>query len=161
MRSSILAAIAALSVAPSAHAEQWWFVRVGEDSGLVIELDSIASASSGTRRVWTANVYATPVKNVVYQDVSLSRILFELDCKDGRFRSLQSSFMTKEFVSRYEHTSTSLQWQYAPPGTAGSAILEVACKGSDKADLVGPLKDLSEAVDLYFTWLHSQKAASK
>jgi hypothetical protein len=153
MRFSILAAIAALSVAPSAHAEQWWFIGLSESNANVIETDTIVELPLGERRIWMSILYPTPLADVPAKDVAVLRTLYEVDCKQGRSRSLQGTFLTKELVSRWQSPATPSAWSYAAPGTTASSMIEAACHGIDAVSKLGPEKSLSDALDFYFWWV--------
>lgn len=158
----ILAAIAVTAVASAApvHAEQWWVVGADRDHAEVVELDTVTTSSIGTRRMWTAFIYAAPLKGTPEPNVYVSRSLFELDCQDGRYRILQSAFLTKELSNLDTRTHPEVNWTYAPPGTRGYVFLNAACRGIDKSDAGGPWPNLGEAVQRYFRYL-SDEAASK
>lgn len=165
MRTSILAAITATAIAftTAAHAEQWWVTGATKNSTAAVELDSMTTSSTGMRRVWVATITAKPETNygLPHSDVHLLRTLYEFDCKERRFRALQTSFLTKELVNRHEQPHKDPTWAYTAPGTTGSAVIEVACRGPEHADLAGPLDSLSKFVDVYFDWLSVQDSASK
>ena len=150
-RLPILAAIAALSVSTTAHAEQWWVVAMDTSKGIVIEKDSMMTAPSGARRVWSALILADPDPDVDSEDVYIMRALNELDCGQRRLRRLQVSFLNKDFKRQHE-TDIAGDWQFVAPGTVANVIVEAACNGFDNLEKGGPHNSLPDAVAYYFDW---------
>lgn len=157
-RLPILAAIAALSVSTSAHAEQWWFVGMSKRFGNAVELDSAATSSNGNRRVWNAGIFATPQTLGGANDIRVVQTLFEVDCKEGRIRDIQSSFLTKDLESRQSFNETLSAWSYPAPGSNAKLVFDAACGQTAKGDMAGPLPNLTDTVDLYFRWLATKSA---
>ena len=157
-RLPILAAIAVLSVSTTAHAEQWWVASFDDDGAMLVETDSIATSSTGTRRVWTASIYATPQTIGAASGVYVSRRLFEVDCKEGRFRYLQATHLKKDLVTVGNHNQSVPVWTYAAPGTLGLTIQQTACNGIGDNSMVGPIATLQNGVDGYFRVLAARNA---
>ena len=151
---SILAAIAVTAIASAApaHAENWWIIDMGGKSGTVLEADSMVILPSGNRRVWVAIIHPKPMTDLPISDVSVLRTLFELDCKDGRFRSLQTGFMTKTLENRHQSHAPS-EWSYVAPGTMGASMFDVTCRGNESAKIGKSIRDLATAVDVYHYYL--------
>ncbi len=150
----ILAAITATAIASAApaHAEQWWIIDMNGKTATVFEADSMVILPSGNRRVWVAMIDPKPMADLPISDVSILRTLFELDCKDGRFRSLQTGFMTKTLENRHQ-TNTPSEWSYVAPGTMAASLFDATCHGNESAKIGKPIRDLTTAVDVYSYYL--------
>lgn len=162
MRLPILAALALLASASSVHAESWRAITGTSESATFLEMEGQTKTADGFRG-WTVTAWAqtkSPMAGIFGKDIQVERALIEIDCSGGRYRGLQTTYMTKTLTSKGEVEPPSPQWSYIPPGTTGERMQKVFCGAKDQPQLGPPQSSLSAAVSHYFGWLDSQ-AASK
>lgn len=161
MRFSIFAAIAALSVTSSVHAENWKFIGRDTQDGIAVEFDSLKRTATGAR-VWTAAITAdkwAPMRGAFGNDVQVTRSLYELDCTGERVRELQTTYLTRDMQVRGSYDPPTPKWFFPAPGTVGLGFLQVGCGMKNDWEIIGSFESLPVTVEQYFMWRRFQGAA--
>lgn len=121
---AILTLILGLPTA-NAMAADWRLVDYTDDGGKhFVDAGSIRINGS-MRRVWARTNYGTARKD----GTQSSRNLWELDCREGRLRIMQSAWfsMPDNKGSSFGTTGGASEWTYAAPSTVGESILKFGC----------------------------------
>lgn len=104
----------------------WMKVWESKTSGTITYFDSETIRKDGNlRRVWVLQELKTRGKN---GEMS-RRALWEYNCPEEQFRSLQISFHTDPMAkgARLLTDTDPSDWQYIPPRTGGATLHKLVC----------------------------------
>jgi hypothetical protein len=102
------------------------WVRVTEDHDAVGYIDPATIRSDGHfRKVWEVSDLK---KRDAFGGMS-HRVLYEYDCKEGRYRIHSLSALAGPMASGeiLLTSNTQSDWDYIPPGTPGVTVLKFVC----------------------------------
>lgn len=119
-----LTAVLVAATAPTAAiAEDWVKVGDGGNTIVLVDRDSMRTQSNGFKRAWQQSYVGKPGPSGANGWKSYD----EYDCREGRVRSLQTTFLKGDTVL---HTITTPgQWTYTPPGTIAVSVFNFVCFG--------------------------------
>lgn len=120
---TLTTALTAVSLSTSAVAEDWVLVGKNNSGTLFsIDRDSIETQPNGYKRAWDRGHLPTPVGGITGW-----RAYAEYDCREGRMRTLQVTYLAGDAVS--EIVSTPQPWSFAAPGSSENSVLKYVCFG--------------------------------
>ena len=128
MRTAI--AVLLMLLAMPAMAQEWSRYSIS-DEGDVHYLDFTTIRVNGhLRRVWTLANYPTPAGR---SRALSSRTLEEVDCREGRLRTLSMAAFSEPMGRGRVLASidTPYAWEFAAPGSITEALLKLACAAKD------------------------------
>lgn len=122
MRTLALAAAMMAATAPTAAiAADWVYLDSGGGRDFYIDRESIRTMPNGNKRAWLEIVRHNPDK---FGDTS-SKSLTEFDCREGRYRLLQSTYFKGERVTTTDAITS--EWRYASPDSLAESLLNYVC----------------------------------
>jgi hypothetical protein len=112
-----------LIAATAAIAADWVLVDEDTEGTLYIDRDSVRTTNNGYKRAWDRYDFREPDTD---GDTG-RKALNEYDCREGRFRTLQFSWLSGEEVTSTNNYPD--EWSDVEPGTFGETMLNYVCFG--------------------------------
>ena len=109
---------------------EWEIIAWSNEVSSYIDTSTLRSKGS-IRRIWNMDNISGEQQTIKGQKYSSVATLIEYDCKEDKYRSLQSTFYSGGLgTGSPVHTaqsSTEARWTYHAPGSIGARVAQAVC----------------------------------